>query len=145
MRLAVRRVVILHSSVGIREGCVVLARLRRRRSEVPVGYCSIGEPAHRKRLTPNESHRKTKRMDFDETRLYFSHQQLQRKDNVDENGGGTRGGDDDLEIDDDNAVDLKAVRRHFREFLSKSFVMVVLVVALLVVIAHLPASALFQR
>ena len=62
-------------------------------------------------------------MDFDETRLYFSHQQLQRKDNPNDDGGGRTaggGGGDDLDIDDDNAVDLKAVRRHFREFLSKS-------------------------
>lgn len=57
-------------------------------------------------------------MDFDETRLYFSHQQLQRKEQE---------GNDDPEAplfgdgdEDDDAVDLKAVRRHFREFLSKS-------------------------
>jgi hypothetical protein len=61
-------------------------------------------------------------MDFDETRLYFSHQQLQRKGL----GDGVEGGDShdatnllhpDEEVDE-NAVDLKAVRRHFREFLS---------------------------
>ncbi|CAB9529264.1 Zygotic DNA replication licensing factor mcm3 [Seminavis robusta] len=61
-------------------------------------------------------------MDFDETRLYYSHQQLQQpaaegNDNNEDandaalrvavNGGG----------DEDTAVDLAAARRHFREFL----------------------------
>lgn len=48
-------------------------------------------------------------MDFDETRLYFSHQQLQRQN--DENEA------EEEPMDDEDAVDLKAVRRHFREFL----------------------------
>jgi hypothetical protein len=57
-------------------------------------------------------------MDFDETRLYFSHQQLQRKDQegIDDPEAPLLGDGDE----DDDAVDLKAVRRHFREFLSKS-------------------------
>ena len=50
-------------------------------------------------------------MDFDETRLYYSHQQLQTQ-NGDE-------GQDELNLEDESSVDLKAVRRHFREFLRK--------------------------
>ena len=53
-------------------------------------------------------------MDFDENRLYFSHQQLQRQDERDENGD-----DNEVVEKDDTDVDLKAVRRHFREFLRK--------------------------
>lgn len=49
-------------------------------------------------------------MDFDETRLYFSHQQLQ-KQAEDQNI------EDEQQYDDEDAVDLDAVRRHFREFL----------------------------
>jgi hypothetical protein len=83
-------------------------------------------------------------MDFDETRLYFSHQQLQRKDNPNDDGGGRTagGGGDDLDIDDDNAVDLKAVRRHFREFLSKSRDMVP--VEPVVVLAVVPWKLIFS-
>jgi hypothetical protein len=53
-------------------------------------------------------------MDFDETRLYFSHQQLQ-----------TRNDDEEADVpavnenDHGDKVDLNAVRRHFREFLSE--------------------------
>ena len=63
-------------------------------------------------------------MDFDETRLYYSHQQLQQQQqpNGDEAGNDAvlraesgRGGD----FEEDTAVDLQAVRRHFREFLRK--------------------------
>ena len=50
-------------------------------------------------------------MDFDETRLYFSHQQLQRQNEENDEEGEP--------MDDEDAVDLKAVRRHFREFLRK--------------------------
>lgn len=50
-------------------------------------------------------------MDFDETRLYYSHQQLQTQ-NGDE-------GQDEINLEDESAVDLNAVRRHFREFLRK--------------------------
>jgi hypothetical protein len=66
-------------------------------------------------------------MDFDETRLYFSHQQLQQQ-------SAGPGDDDDhadavnqnqaagLNVNEDDArVDLQAVRRHFREFLRKCF------------------------
>lgn len=53
-------------------------------------------------------------MDFDETRLYYSHQQLQRPQQQNDA--------DAAEVhEDEDAVDLKAVRRHFREFLSKFF------------------------
>jgi hypothetical protein len=63
-------------------------------------------------------------MDFDETRLYYSHQDLQA-DNDDDGNDRDEGrenrrgranaaaGDDD----EDDGVDLHAVRRHFREFL----------------------------
>ena len=66
-------------------------------------------------------------MDFDETRLYYTHQQLQRH-----RGGAQQDGDDDDENNnnptnadaefgdgtvDDVAPD--AIRRHFKEFLSK--------------------------
>ena len=51
-------------------------------------------------------------MDFDETRLYYSHQQLQRQPENQEEA------EPDPEEDED-AVDLGAVRRHFREFLRK--------------------------
>jgi hypothetical protein len=64
-------------------------------------------------------------MDFDETRLYYSHQNLQAErvdDDGDDGGSNTNGqirhneyADDE---DDDDNVDLQAVRRHFREFLS---------------------------
>ena len=50
-------------------------------------------------------------MDFDETRLYFSHQQLQRQNEENDAEGEP--------MDDEDTVDLKAVRRHFREFLRK--------------------------
>ncbi len=49
-------------------------------------------------------------MDFDENRLYYSHQQLQRPQQQD--------APDEEPLDDEDAVDLNAVRRHFREFLS---------------------------
>ena len=73
-------------------------------------------------------------MDFDETRLYYTHQQLQR--NYQTNGGnGTN--DDDNEHEETNMndgggygdhgtaiddVNPDAVRRHFKEFLRKLFV-----------------------
>jgi hypothetical protein len=50
-------------------------------------------------------------MDFDESRLYYSHQQLQVQNGNEEQDGGN--------VEDDSSVDLKAVRRHFREFLRK--------------------------
>lgn len=48
-------------------------------------------------------------MDFDETRLYYSHQALRRTD--------TNGEADEDENED--VVQTNAVRRHFREFLRK--------------------------
>jgi hypothetical protein len=66
-------------------------------------------------------------MDFDETRLYYSHQQLQQQSaGTGENGDNEDGPDGDAENaagvtfnEDDSRVDLQAVRRHFREFLRK--------------------------
>jgi hypothetical protein len=68
-------------------------------------------------------------MDFDETRLYYSHQQLQQQSaGTGENGDDEDGPDGDAANpnaagvtfnEDDSRVDLQAVRRHFREFLSK--------------------------
>jgi len=60
-------------------------------------------------------------MDFDETRLYYSHQQLQ----VQQQSGDAEESQDGDAIrnvvysgdDDESAIDLQAVRRHFREFL----------------------------
>mmetsp|Transcript_5928 Transcript_5928/g.8976 ORF Transcript_5928/g.8976 Transcript_5928/m.8976 type:complete len:821 (+) Transcript_5928:131-2593(+) len=52
-------------------------------------------------------------MDFDENRLYYSHQQLQRQEERPEDDSRDRDPDGALE----ESVDLKAVRRHFREFL----------------------------
>ena len=57
-------------------------------------------------------------MDFDENRLYFSHQQLQRRANAAE-GERNDNEDVDLEDSDNDSADLNAVRRHFREFLSE--------------------------
>jgi hypothetical protein len=62
-------------------------------------------------------------MDFDETRLYYTHQQLQRNPRgaaQSETDGGEGGinNDDTGEASADN-VDLDAVRRHFKEFLSE--------------------------
>jgi len=57
-------------------------------------------------------------MDFDETRLYYSHQQLQTRNDAADQGGE----EDDVAValdEDDAQVDLQAVRRHFREFLRK--------------------------
>jgi hypothetical protein len=68
-------------------------------------------------------------MDFDETRLYYTHQQLQRH-----RGGAQQGGDDDGDNENNNNptnadaefgdgtvddVAPDAIRRHFKEFLSK--------------------------
>jgi hypothetical protein len=64
-------------------------------------------------------------MDFDETRLYYSHQQLQQQSGgTGENGDNEEDGDAENAAgvtfnEDDSRVDLQAVRRHFREFLRK--------------------------
>ena len=50
-------------------------------------------------------------MDFDEARLYYSHQQLQTQRRDEQR--------DDRIAEEETSVDLKAVRRHFREFLRK--------------------------
>jgi hypothetical protein len=79
-------------------------------------------------------------MDFDETRLYYSHQQLQQQSAG--NTGGENGDDEDgpdgdgaanpnaaanvTFNEDDSRVDLQAVRRHFREFLRKLLAMLLL-------------------
>jgi hypothetical protein len=62
-------------------------------------------------------------MDFDETRLYYTHQQLQRNPQGQNNNIGdedeiANNNDDSGEGSADN-VNLDAVRRHFKEFLSK--------------------------
>ena len=57
-----------------------------------------------------------KTMDFDENRLYYSHQQLQRQPEEvlhHENEDGRS----NLNNSMGDSIDLKAVRRHFREFL----------------------------
>ena len=58
-------------------------------------------------------------MDFDETRLYYSHQRLQRQDPAQEDGDEGENNNNNADAQDDQ-VELKAVRRHFREFLRKS-------------------------
>ena len=60
-------------------------------------------------------------MDFDETRLYYSHQQLQRQRGGENSGGDSnnQNGDDDFIEGTVDDVELSAVRRHFREFLRK--------------------------
>ena len=73
-------------------------------------------------------------MDFDDaTQLYYSHQQLQLKpsdtgnDNHNEaaNEAALRAAvSDGGDADEDAAVDLPSVRRHFREFLRKRYVAV---------------------
>lgn len=57
-------------------------------------------------------------MDFDENRLYYSQQQLQRQP---EEGAQHENEDGRSDLDDSmgGSIDLKAVRRHFREFLRK--------------------------
>lgn len=53
-------------------------------------------------------------MDFDETRLYYSHQQLQEQQSEPLH--------ESIAVsEDDSEVDLNAVQRHFREFLSKFY------------------------
>ena len=61
-------------------------------------------------------------MDFDETRLYYSHQQLQQKqpDGDDDDAVAAENAGNGGDTEEDTPVDLPAVRRHFREFLRKS-------------------------
>ena len=57
-------------------------------------------------------------MDFDETRLYYSHQALQSNQGNDADNNDNESPNDGNDLDDED-FDAKAVRRHFREFLSK--------------------------
>jgi hypothetical protein len=53
-------------------------------------------------------------MDFDETRLYYSHQQLQTRNDAEAEE------EDPATVNEDEThVDLSAARRHFREFLRE--------------------------
>lgn len=58
-------------------------------------------------------------MDFDEERIYYSHQNLQQQKDGDLEDAGR----DDLghlDVDgEDNRVDSKTIRRHFKEFLRE--------------------------
>ena len=61
-------------------------------------------------------------MDFDQTRLYYTHQQLQRNQedqNGNEGGEGARANAGDAGENSAENVNLDAVRRHFKEFLSE--------------------------
>ena len=57
-------------------------------------------------------------MDFDADRIYYSHQNLQQQQ---QSGGedGDAAAAGRLEDEEDRAVDSNALRRHYREFLSK--------------------------
>jgi hypothetical protein len=57
-------------------------------------------------------------MDFDETRLYYTHQQLQRNTvGVGQNNNNDNNNQNNNNNNDDESIDLDAIRRHFREFL----------------------------
>ena len=62
-------------------------------------------------------------MDFDEDRIYYSHQNLAAGPNANNNADGQQQrppGHAEAMLDlEDGAVDLGAVRRHFREFLRE--------------------------
>jgi hypothetical protein len=51
-------------------------------------------------------------MDFDETRLYYSHQQLHQQSETEQQDAAVV-----VNEDDDSQVPVQAIRRHFREFL----------------------------
>jgi hypothetical protein len=57
-------------------------------------------------------------MDFDEDRLYYSHQQLQTARHDQEDDAAVADATPPEEAEE-GAPDLQAVRRHFREFLRK--------------------------
>lgn len=59
-------------------------------------------------------------MDFDETRLYYTHQQLQRNPQG-QNNNEAEGNANDADVGEPSAdnVNLDAVRRHFKEFLRE--------------------------
>ena len=60
-------------------------------------------------------------MDFDETRLYYTHQQLQRNPQSNNNNEAGEGNSNDVDAGEPSAdnVNLDAVRRHFKEFLRE--------------------------
>lgn len=58
-------------------------------------------------------------MDFDESRLYYSHQQLQIQRPINSNNNEANEQQQLPPRDDDDQVDWSAVRRHFREFLRE--------------------------
>jgi hypothetical protein len=72
-------------------------------------------------------------MDFEETRLYYSHQQLHQPQNTTTNDGRNNDTTDPTnpvtpdnsnnnnDEDDDSNVPIEAVQRHLREFLRKLF------------------------
>lgn len=61
-------------------------------------------------------------MDFDETRLYYTHQQLQRNPQG-QNSNEAEGNANDADVGEPSAdnVNLDAVRRHFKEFLREYY------------------------
>ena len=56
--------------------------------------------------------------DFDADRIYYSHQNLQQQQ-PDEGATSNAATDGRLEDEEERAVDSDALRRHYREFLSK--------------------------
>lgn len=59
-------------------------------------------------------------MDFDADRIYYSHQNLQQQQQQQSGEyGGTAAAAGRWEDEEDRAVDSHAMRRHYREFLSK--------------------------
>ena len=79
-------------------------------------------PSHS--LPPCRSSHNTPKMDFDEDRIYYSHQNLAAGPNANNNGADGQQqrppGHAEAMLDlEDGAVDLGAVRRHFREFLRE--------------------------
>ena len=61
-------------------------------------------------------------MDFDADRIYYSHQNLQQQQQQQSGGeDGDAAAAGRLEDEEDRAVDSNALRRHYREFLSKLY------------------------
>ena len=60
-------------------------------------------------------------MDFDETRLYYSHQQLHQRQTNDVDDAQETDADRQVVMEDEEAqVPKETMRRHFREFFRKS-------------------------
>ena len=57
-------------------------------------------------------------MDFDEDRIYYSHQNLQQQA-APNAAAGAAANNGRLEDEEERAVDSDALRRHYREFLSE--------------------------